>query len=109
MGVVLVLLAMAFGGALAGFGLLLGLGAVASLLGLVAGVGVGIVYHAALYRTLGHRGLLPHGWWWRPTSFHDLLNGRERRSVMPWFYAGVTSVVVALGGCVLLLLGLVAL
>lgn len=107
--VVLVLLGLSLGSALAGYGLLLGLGAVAAMVGLAVGVLVGIGYHSALYQTLGRRGLLPSGWWWRPTSFHPLLRAEERSVVMRWFYAGVGSVALSLGGCVLLLLGLLAL
>jgi len=104
--VVLILLGVALGSALVGIGWLFGLGTAAALIGLVSGAAVGVVYHAALYRTLGRRGRLPEGWYWRPTSFHRELEPEERRLVMPWFYAGALGVGVALGGCVLLLVGL---
>jgi len=81
------------------------LGAATAGIGLAVGVVVGIGYHVALYRALAPGGLLGPRWWWRPTSYNHSLPAASRRTVMSWFYAGVISMVVALAGCALVLVG----
>jgi hypothetical protein len=82
---------------------LLIVGAAMVAVGLTVGVVVGISYHLALYRALAPIGILGSRWWWRPTSYNARLPAANRRTVMSWFYAGATSMVVALVGCTLIL------
>ncbi len=81
--------------------LLLALGALA--LGVLFSLLTGILYHGALWRTLGRRGALRPRWWWAPTSYHGALGPQERRQVMPWFYAGATSFTVVVAAALLVL------
>ena len=41
-----------------------------------------------LYQTLGPRGELPAGWYWRPLQYNTCLRPEERKSVMSWCYLG---------------------
>ena len=83
--------------------LLLGIGAVVTAIGFIAGVIIGIGYHTALYRALAPLKILAPGWWWRPTSYNSRLPPAKRRSVMGWFYAGIVTVVFDFVGCALIL------
>jgi hypothetical protein len=105
-GVFLLLLFVARGAALAHWSLLMSAGGIAAVLGLALGIVAGIGYHAALYRALAPLGKLRTGWLWRPTGYHALLTPAQRRAVMPWFYAGVTTMFMALSGCALILAGI---
>ncbi len=105
-GIFMVLLFVAAGGELVHWTVLLIIGAAIVAVGLTVGVVVGIGYHLALYRALAPIGLLGSRWWWRPTSYNARLPAANRLTVMSWFYAGVTSMVVALIGCALILAGI---
>jgi hypothetical protein len=105
-GVFLLLLFVARGADLVHWSLLMSAGGGVAVLGLTLGVAAGIGYHVALYRALGPLGKLRAGWLWRPTGHHALLTAAQRRAVMPWFYAGVTTMVMALSGCALILAGI---
>lgn len=105
-GVFLMLLFVARGAALVHWSLLMSAGAGAAVLGLALGVVAGIGYHVALYRALAPLGKLRAGWLWRPTNYNALLTPAQKRVVMPWFYAGVTTMFTALSGCVLILAGI---
>ncbi|MBI4526078.1 MAG: hypothetical protein HY695_19950 [Deltaproteobacteria bacterium] len=105
-GIVAALVLAAIGGHFLHGPILLGIGAATSAAGLTIGVIVGVRYHLALYRALGPMGILGSGWWWRPTSYHARLPSANRRTVMPWFHAGVISMAVALAGCALMLAGI---
>jgi hypothetical protein len=106
--VFLVLLFIARGTALVHWTLLVGVGTAVTALGLSLGIVAGIGYHVTLYRALSPRNLLGRNWLWKPTSYHDRIPPAERRTVMSWFYAGVTTMVVALAGCGLVLAGILA-
>ncbi len=105
-GIIAVLLFVAAGGELVHWNELLIIGAAMVVVGLIVGVVVGISYHLALYRALAPTGILGSRWWWRPTSYNARLPSANRRTVMMWFYAGVSSMVVALIGCALILAGI---
>jgi hypothetical protein len=104
-GIFTVLFFVAAGGELVHWNVLLIIGAAMVAVGLTVGVAVGIRYHLALYRALAPLGILGSRWWWRPTSYNARLPSANRRTVMLWFYAGATSMVVALVGCALILAG----
>ena len=108
-GIFTVLFFVAVGGELIHSNVLLIIGAAMVAVGLTVGVVVGIGYHLALYRALAPTGILESRWWWRPTSYNDRLPSASRRTVMWWFYAGVTSMVVVLAGCALILAGIMIL
>jgi hypothetical protein len=105
-GIFTVLLFVAAGGQLVHWNVLLIIGATMVAVGLTVGVVVGISYHLALYRALAPTGILGSRWWWRPTSYNARLPTANRRTVMLWFYAGASSMVVALVGCALILAGI---
>jgi hypothetical protein len=108
LGVALVLLVVAAGGDYPHADLLLSIGAVVLAVGLIVGVAAGVVYHVALYRALSPLGVLRTGWWWRPTSLHGQLTPAQRRRVIPWFSAGAAGFFVALAGCAVVLVAIVA-
>jgi len=105
-GIFTVLLFVAAGGQLVPWNVLLIIGAAMVAVGLTVGIVVGISYHLSLYRALAPLGILESRWWWRPTSYNARLPSANRRTVMMWFYAGVSSMVVALIGCALILAGI---
>jgi len=105
-GIFMLLVLVAVGGELVQWYVLFIMGASMVGVGLTVGVVVGISYHLALYRALAPIGILGPRWWWRPTSYNDHLPSANRRTVMSWFYAGVTSMVVVLIGCALILAGI---
>ena len=107
-GIVLALFIVTHGGTLVQWHLLLGTGAAAVALCLAAGVVAGLLYHLLLYRALSPLGLLRKGWIWHPTLYHSRLPAHRRRGVMFWFYCGVSFMFATLGGCLLVLAGLVA-
>ena len=72
--------------------------------GLVFGVATGAWYHVALGRALGRTQALPPRWWLRPVPLHDRLGARDRRRVLPWFYAGGVGFVVTMVGLALVVL-----
>ena len=102
-GTFLVIVAVAVGGEFVHWRLLLIMGISGVGFGLTAGVVTGIGYHLALYRALAPTGILARRWWWRPTSYNHHLPSASRRAVMWWFYAGVTSMIVVMAGCALVL------
>jgi hypothetical protein len=79
-----------------------GMGGLACLvLGTLGSLVTGVGYHVALYRALRPTGVLQPGWWWSPARLHPHLSAKERRQVLPWFYAGAASfVLVVLGALV---------
>ncbi|HEY6001160.1 MAG TPA: hypothetical protein VI078_17890 [bacterium] len=99
--VVLVLLASAGGEGIVT--LLFVAGAAAVLIGMLAGVPAGVVYHVLLFRSLSEIGILPRRWWWHPTTLHDRLPEAARRRLMRWFRAGAAGFVLAMIGCGLIL------
>ena len=99
-GIFLALLFLAFGSGLVHWTTLLVAGAVLLAAGFVLGIIVAIGYHLALYRVLSPLGLLGRDWWWRPTSYNTRLPPEGRSSVMPWFYAGMATIVMDAAGCV---------
>ena len=105
-GIFMLLVLVAVGGELVQWYVLFIMGAAMVTVGLTVGVAVGIRYHLALYRALAPTGILGSRWWWRPTSYNARLPSANRRTVMLWFYAGVTSMVVVLIGCAFLLAGI---
>jgi hypothetical protein len=105
-GIFMVLVFVAVGGELVHWRVPLIIGASMVGVGLTVGIVVGIGYHLALYRALAPTGILESRWWWRPTNYNDRLPSASRRAVMWWFYAGVTSMVVVLAGCALILAGI---
>jgi hypothetical protein len=105
-GIFMVLVFVAVGGELLHWRVPFIIGASMVGVGLTVGVVVGIGYHLALYQALAPTGILESRWWWRPTSYNDRLPSASRRTVMWWFYAGVTSMVVVLAGCALILAGI---
>ncbi len=105
-GIFMVLVFVAVGGELVHWRVPLIIGASMVGVGLTVGVVVGIGYHLALYRALAPTGILESRWWWRPTSYNDRLPSVNKHTVMWWFYAGVTSMVVVLAGCALILVGI---
>ncbi len=105
-GIFMLLVFVAVGGELVQWYVFFIIGASMVGMGLTVGVVVGIRYHLALYRALAPMGILGPCWWWRPTSYNDHLPSANRRAVMSWFYAGVTSMVVVLVGCALILAGI---
>ncbi len=105
-GIFMLLVFVAVGGELVQWYVFFIIGASMVGVGLTVGVVVGIGYHLALYRALAPTGVLESRWWWRPTSYNDRLPSASRPTVMWWFYAGVTSVVVVLAGCALILAGI---
>lgn len=76
--------------------------------GLAIGLPAGLVYHILLARALKATSLDVKRWWLRPTTFHDALVPTTRRSVEPWFRIGAAGFMVAVVGCVVLLLFAVA-
>jgi hypothetical protein len=70
--------------------------------GLGVGLPAGLVYHVALRRELLRAGALPRGWVFRPTSFHDGLEGDGRRRVLPAFFVGAVACGAVFLGCALL-------
>ena len=107
-GVALVLLVVAAGGDYPHADLLLYARAGVLTVGLIVGVAAGVVYQVALFRALSPLGILRPGWWWRPTGLHEHLAPTLRRRVMPWFYAGAAGFFVALAGCAVVLVAIVA-
>ena len=83
-------------------------GAAAIALGLIAGIPAGIVYHVKLSRALAATRAAEPGWWWRPASHHARLPEQLRAPLLPWFHAGAAGFLVALAGCALVLLALLA-
>jgi hypothetical protein len=72
------------------------------LAGLALGVPTGVVYHVALARALGRRGVLPKGWYWQPIALHPSLLPQERPAVLAWCGAGAVGfAITALGLLVL--------
>ncbi len=102
-GIFLALLFVAIGGGLLHWSLLLGIGAVVTAIGFIAGVIIGIGYHTALYRALAPLKILAPGWWWRPTIYNSRLPPAKRRFVMGWFYAGIVTIVFDFAGGTLIL------
>jgi ABC-type antimicrobial peptide transport system permease subunit len=99
-GIVLVLLALAFVSTLAPMLGLIVAGAGLVLVGTVIGIPGGIVYHLVLARTLAARAALPKRWWLWPTTLHAQLLAQERRTVMPWFYAGAIGFTLIVVGAI---------
>ena len=102
----MVLLVIASGGAIVKWNVLLLVGGAVVLVSLVAGVGAGVGYHVALYRILAPRNILKKGWIWNPTSYHGHLSAAGRKTVMPWFYTGVTCLFISFAGCAVVLIGI---
>jgi hypothetical protein len=84
---------------------LLTIGAWLMLVGMVAGVPAGAVYHALLYRALRVSGPLPRRWWLRPHALHDRLVAPARRAVLGWFNVGALGFLATVIGCLLAGLG----
>ncbi|MEE8075066.1 MAG: hypothetical protein V3T60_05510, partial [Candidatus Binatia bacterium] len=105
-GIFMLLVFVAVGGELVQWYVLFIIGASMVGVGLSAGVVVGIGSPLAQSRALAPTGILGPRWWWRPTSYNDHLPSASRPTVMWWFYAGVTSMVVVLVGCALILTGI---
>jgi hypothetical protein len=80
-------------------------GASCVALGFVLGVPAGAYYHVQLYRCLATRGNVPRDFFWRPTRYHAGLSARETRTFMPWFIAGALGFLLILGGCAIVMLG----
>ncbi len=106
--IVLVMVLVAYGGAVVKWYVLLGTGAAVVVLGLAAGMVSGSVYHLALYRALAPRNILEKGWVWHPTRYHSRIPADRRRAVLFWFRCGVACMFATLGGCLLVLAGLFA-
>jgi hypothetical protein len=83
-------------------------GAVITGVGLLAGVPTGFWYHVALHRCLAPRLALPPRWWLHPVALHPALRASERRAVLSWFTAGGVGFAIAVVGCAITLLGVVA-
>ncbi len=82
-----------------------GVGMILTALGLAISLPTGIVYHVALARALGPRGVLPKRWWWSPTSLHVRLLPKERGRVFFWFFLGGAGFVVAIFGLAMVAAG----
>lgn len=102
----LFLLFIALGRALVHWTLLVQAGALVAAAGLCAGSVVAVGYHLSLYRALSPLGVLPPRWWWHPTRYNREVPQKERRKVMPWFYAGMVSVFLDAVGCGLIFTGI---
>ncbi len=76
-------------------------------IGMALGVPTGFWYHVALYRRLRPHGPLPSGWWWHPTQLHGRLSEAERPGVLVWFLLGGIGFLIAIGGVLLVAVGLV--
>jgi hypothetical protein len=74
--------------------------------GLVFGVATGFWYHVALGRALSAANALTPRWWVRPVPLHDRLDAADRRSVMPWFYAGAIGFFVTIAGIAVIALSM---
>ncbi|NIO06841.1 MAG: hypothetical protein GTO40_02195 [Deltaproteobacteria bacterium] len=105
-GIFLILVLVAVGGEFVHWRYLLIFGASSVALGLTVGVAMGIAYHFALYRALASTGLLGVRWWLHPTRYNNQVPAAQKRAVMGWFYLGVTSMIIVLVGCGLVLTGI---
>lgn len=73
-------------------------------LGGLIGLPASALYHIQLRRRLSPRRALPPRWWLSPVDLHGRLLDAERRTVMPWFYAGAASfALMVLGGLLALI------
>ncbi len=86
---------------------LFGGGWILVVVGLALGVPTGFWYHVLLYRRLSPKGRLPRGWFWHPVNLHDRLTADERAEVLVWFFLGGVGFVIAIGGALLVGVGLV--
>lgn len=105
-GIFFILVLVAVGGEFVHWRYLFIFGATSVAVGLAVGVVVGIGYHLALYKALQPTGILGARWWLHPTRYNDRIPDPRRRAVMGWFYLGVTSMMVVLVGCALVLAGI---
>ena len=82
-----------------------GLGAALVAIGLAEGIPTGFAYHVLLYRRLHRRGALSPRWWLNPLAEHHRLRPEERPAVLALCYAGGAGFLIAMGGCLLLVIG----
>ncbi len=101
-GIVLTVVALLSGVALAPMPWVLNSAAALLAFGFALGVPTGFWYHVALGRALRMHEELPAGWWLRPTSLHGKLQPQDRPQVLRWFYAGGVGFVFTALGCVVL-------
>ena len=85
---------------------LLTLGLVLLGLGTLGSFPSSVLYHVRLHRSLAPRGALPRRWWLSPIRLHERLDPAGRAAVLPWFYVGAASFVLAVLGGVLALAGI---
>jgi hypothetical protein len=76
--------------------------------GWAVGLPVGVAFHVALRRALGHRGPVPRGWIWRPVALERELAPAERRRTSPLMYVAGAGFVLIVLGLALLITGMAA-
>ncbi len=85
---------------------LMGIGIGSILLGLLAGVPAGFVYHYKLWKALKDRIALPKNWWLFPGPLREHLEPAELEGLQVWMAAGGFSFLLAIAGCLLTGVGL---
>lgn len=87
---------------------LIAVGQAVMLYGAACGVPLEVVYFAALGVSLGVTRRRPVGWYWRPFAHHHLLDARQRRLVLPFYYLGALSFAAATLGIATVVTAIVA-
>ena len=87
---------------------LLQLGGCIILAGLALGVPTGFYYHLLLRQKLKKLGPLPKGWWVFPIKHHAVLAEEDLGSFQPWFKLGAIGFFISIGGCAMVVLGLLS-
>lgn len=88
--------------------LLLTIGVAFIIAGLSIGVPAGVYYHILLFR---RKGLLEEGlkgWWISPQRYHRYLPEKDRKLLNRWFWIGAAFFNMAMIGCGLVFVGLLA-
>ena len=81
---------------------LIWVGVATIIVGMALGLPAGVGYHIAMHRGIAASGIEAPKWWWSPVRYHEHLDTNSRRTVMPWFVAGVLGATLAFMGCAIL-------
>lgn len=87
---------------------LIALGQSVMLYGAGIGVPLEIVYFGALAVCLRLAGKTPAGWYWRSFEHHHLLTPQQRWLVLPFFFLGALSFLVATIGIAIVVTAIVS-
>lgn len=85
---------------------LIGVGQTAMYLGAGLGVPLEAAYFTALGLSLRNTRRTPIGWFWRPFAHHHLLTPTQRWAVLPFYYLGALSFVLATLGIAIVIVAI---